>query len=149
MTGMKSCVLTALLLLALTGSGQTAELTVVVSGLRSEIGILRVALFESAKGFPGEATRALARQTLDLTAHPKGQPVTLIFKNLPEKKYAVSLFHDEDGDGKLKTSWLGKPREGVGTSNNHTRRLGSPEFEPASFELRGSQTISVVVSYEP
>jgi uncharacterized protein (DUF2141 family) len=146
---MKSFIQRAVLLLALTAAGQAADLTVIVSGLRGGSGFLRVALFESAKGFPGEVTHSLTRQSLDLTAHPKGQPVTVVFKNLPDKKYAVSLFHDEDADGKLKTSWLRTPREGTGTSNNPPRRLGPPEFESSSFEIRGDRTISVVVSYEP
>jgi uncharacterized protein (DUF2141 family) len=146
---MKSGVPMALLWLALTGASQAADLTVVVSGLRNGNGFLRVALFESAKGFPGEVTRALTRQSLDLTAHPKDQPVKVVFKNLPDKTYAVSLFHDEDADGKLKTHWFRAPREGTGTSNNPPRRLGPPEFGPSSFELKGDRTISVVVSYDP
>jgi uncharacterized protein (DUF2141 family) len=137
----------ALLLFLSCGSSRAAELTVVVQGLNSTNGILRAALFESAKGFPMDATRALAHQSLNLTSLPKGHPATFVFKSLPEKDYAVSLHHDEDADGKLKTSWLGKPREGIGTSNTITLGMGPPEFKKSSFMLTGDLTIHVTMLY--
>ena len=136
-----------LLVLILPVWGRSAELTVAVCGLRSEGGRLCVALFDSAKGFPSDASQAIVSQSLDLATIPRNQPVTLVFKNLAEKRYAISVFHDEDFDGKLKTNWLGIPKEGVGVSNNARGRLGPPKYEAATFDLKALLRISVTVSY--
>jgi len=84
---------------------------------------------------------------LALAATPTNHPRAVIFKNLPEKTYAVCVFHDEDSDGKLKTNWLGMPREGVGSSNNAKGRLGPPRFSAAAFPLAVTLRIVVAVTY--
>jgi len=136
-----------ILLLAFSASLRAADLTVVVDGLRSETGIVRVALFDSERGFPMDTSRAVALQRLDLAVLPATQSKTIVFKNLPSKTYAVSVFHDEDSDGKLKTNWLGMPREGVGASRNAKGTMGPPRFGAAAFPLAGNLRIVVSVIY--
>ena len=136
-----------ILLLASSAPSPAADLTVVVTGLRSETGIVRVALFDSEPGFPIDTSRAVALQQMDLSVTPTNHPRAVVFKNLPEKTYAVSVFHDEDSDGKLKTNWLGMPREGVGSSNNAKGRIGPPRFAAAAFPLAGNLWIVVAVTY--
>jgi uncharacterized protein (DUF2141 family) len=136
-----------ILLLAFSASSRAADLTVVVDGLRSEAGIVRVALFDSGGGFPMDTSRAVALQRLDLAVLPATHSKAIVFKNLPAKTYAVSVFHDEDADGKLKTNWLGMPREGVGASRNAKGRMGPPPFGAAAFLLTGNMRIVVSVIY--
>ncbi len=38
------------------------------------------------------------------------------FAGIAPGRYAVTAQHDEDGDGKLKTNFIGMPKEGVGIS---------------------------------
>ncbi len=147
MFGMKQLLSGVLIFLIYTQWAQSAELTIVVEGLRSTRGALHIALFDSGKGFPMEAASAVARQSLILATRPTDQPIRVVFKNLPEKKYAVCILHDEDSDGKLKTNFIGIPKEGVGVSNNAKGLLGPPKFEAAVFTLTGPLTISVTVSY--
>lgn len=128
---------------------QAADLTVVVRGVNSTNGTLRVALFESAKGFPMDASLALTHQSIALQGFPEGQPITMVFRNLTEKPYAVSVLHDADSDGKLKTNFLGVPREGTGVSNNPRSLMGPPKFSAAIFKLNGDQQIAIAVSYFP
>jgi uncharacterized protein (DUF2141 family) len=59
----------------------------------------------------------------------------------------VAVFHDENGNGKLDTNFLGIPREGVGVSNNKLRKLGPPTWEDSKFGLAGSLTLDVVLHY--
>ena len=136
-----------ILLLTFPVTSPAADLTVVVTGLISETGIVRVALFDSEPGFPLDTSRAVTLQQMDLAMTTTNHSRTVVFKNLPEKTYAVSVFHDEDSDGKLKTNWLGMPREGVGSSNNAKGWMGPPRFAAAAFPLSGNLRIVVVVTY--
>ncbi len=124
-----------------------ADLTVVVEGVRSRDGFLRVALFDSAKGFPMNAPLARALQSVKLASEPPSHPIILVFTNLAEGNYAVSVFHDEDSDGKLKTNILKIPAEGIGVSNNAKGHLGPPKFESAAFALNNQTKISITVLY--
>ncbi|MGB3150347.1 MAG: DUF2141 domain-containing protein [Maribacter sp.] len=61
----------------------------------------------------------------------------VIFENIPEGTYAISVFHDQDNNGKLKT-FLGIPTEGTGSSNNAPARFGPPKWEDAKFQVQGN-----------
>jgi uncharacterized protein (DUF2141 family) len=66
-------------------------------------------------------------------------PQTLIaqvtLKNLPRGVYAVSVFHDENMNGRLDKNVLGIPKEGYGASNNPRKSMGPPKFAEAKFQL--------------
>ena len=49
-------------------------------------------------------------------------------------RYAVSLMHDENGNGRLDTT-LGIPREGFGFSNNPGLTFGPPRFSAVVVEI--------------
>lgn len=66
-------------------------------------------------------------------------PVTFSFNNLSPGTYSVTIHHDRDSDGKTKTATcsFGKPRDGVGFSNNvDPRRLWrKPRWNEVKVEL--------------
>lgn len=68
----------------------------------------------------------------------------VVFEDLPADSYAVSIFHDEDSNGKLN---MGKllpiPTEKYGFSNNPNSTFGPPTFEECLFELN-KDTIIVI-----
>lgn len=144
---MKACLPRLLLLLATAGAVRAADLTVELTGMRNDKGVLRVALFGSAAGFPMDASRAIATRSVAVASLPTNRPGAVVFRDLPLKTYAVSVFHDEDSDGKLKTHWFGMPDEGVGTSNNAKGRIGPPRFQSAAFALQGDMRILVRIAY--
>ena len=110
-------------------SGTT--LVVTVEGLRSHKGVVAVNVFKGEKGFPGDDSRAHAKQIVPITEGAK--TVTLRFANLPPGDFAVVLLHDENQNGKMDTGIFGIPREGFGASNNPKVRTGPPRFSDASF----------------
>ena len=57
--------------------------------------------------------------------------------------YAVSLFHDENGNGRLDTI-LGIPREGFGFSRNPPIRFGPPRFDAARFAVTSGEAAQQV-----
>lgn len=61
--------------------------------------------------------------------------------------HAVALFHNENGDGKLDTNFIGIPREDVGVSNNQFRANGPPNWDDAKFNVNGDLVLDVTIRY--
>jgi uncharacterized protein (DUF2141 family) len=103
---------------------------VVVTGARNDRGLIRVALFAGPEGFPGHDEHALGRAVTPASTGP----VTLVFRDVPPGEYAAAVLHDEDGNGRMRSNWLGMPREGYGTSNNPG---GRPKYGKSRFHHDG------------
>jgi uncharacterized protein (DUF2141 family) len=115
-----------------------------IEGLRSDRGQVVCALFAGADDFPKKIDRAFARTGAEIVA---GR-ARCDFSSVPAGVYAVSVFHDENLNGKLDTNWLGIPREGVGASNNPKPRMGPPKFAAAQFQhAAGSMDIEITMHY--
>jgi len=106
--------------------GATLELE--VAGLTSTAGDVVAVLYDSSDGFPTKTKLAVATVTV-----PAGRAVR--FEGLTPGRYAVSLFHDVDGDGKLDMWWFGPPKEGVASSNDAAGRMGPPSFDDAAIDI--------------
>ena len=131
-----------LLLLALpflASATGTGSVEVSVSGLRSAKGQVLACLTAKAKGFPNCRLDPAARKL----AVPAGGAVTLLFKGLPPGSYAVSLLHDENGNGKADMTLM-IPREGFGFSRDAAARFGPPKFSAAAFDV-GADEVSVPI----
>src|SRR5450755_1266464 len=70
------------------------------------------------------------------------------FPRLNAGAYAISVFHDENSNGRLDTNLMGIPREGVGASNNAKGHFGPPKFDAAAFRFSGSRLeVKITVNY--
>lgn len=119
-------------------------LTVHVSALRNDKGQVGCMLFASADGFPKSPEKALARQFVPIAK----TEATCVFPGVGAGTYAVVAMHDENGNGKLDTNFLGIPTEGVGASRDARGRLGPPSFADAAFRTPGgSVEIPIVIRY--
>jgi len=58
--------------------------------------------------------------------------VRLEFGPVPAGRYAISLLHDENGNGKADMT-LFLPKEGFGFSRDAPVRMGPPSFNSAAF----------------
>ncbi len=67
----------------------------------------------------------------------------VVFDNVPTGTYAISLFHDEDNDGKL-DSLFGIPTEDTGSSNDAPAKFGPPKWEDAKFEVSGKTVKQII-----
>lgn len=126
--------------------GQPADgvIRVEVSGLRNDNGKVQCALFSSAAGFPKNADQAVAR----VTAHISQGRAACEFSAVAPGTYAVSVFHDANGNGKMDTNWMGMPREGVGASNNPKSRFGPPSFNSAAVRFTGGRLeLKITIHY--
>lgn len=116
-----------------TSSSQNSihELTLTVNNISNSNGVIRVLLFQGPEGFPDQAKFAIQSASIKII----NKTAIHTFKNLPEGTYAISLFHDSQNTGKLRTNSFGIPKDGYGFSNNVAGIIGSPSFEKAAFKL--------------
>jgi uncharacterized protein (DUF2141 family) len=62
--------------------------------------------------------------------------------------YAIVVYHDEDGNGKVTRSWIGLPTEGFGFSNNPNVFLVPPKHsEAAVFIEAGKTVLNIEIKY--
>lgn len=105
--------------------GATSTLTVRIAGIRNPKGNLIVKLSRDSNIVEMRKVE-IDRKTL--TAQ-------VVYRKLPQGVYAVSLFHDENMNGKLDSSFMGIPKEGYGFSNNPPKRIGQPKYAETTFKL--------------
>jgi uncharacterized protein (DUF2141 family) len=102
----------------------TGTVKIMMHGMKSDAGIMRVALFSEHNVFPGE------KPDFGGTAQIHNMVATAEFHNVPYGHYAVSVFHDENANAKLDLGLFG-PLERYGFSNGARGFLGPPSFEKA------------------
>ena len=56
------------------------------------------------------------------------------------------VYHDEDGNGELKTGLFWRPKEGFAFSNNYSPK-GRPKFKKAAIELIHGEPIVIELNY--
>jgi uncharacterized protein (DUF2141 family) len=123
---------------------QGGAIDVEIVGLRNNKGQVSCALYASAEGFPKDSQKAIHRDT-SLISEKK---TSCKFSGIEPGIYAVSVFHDENSNGKLDTNFLGIPREGVGASNDAKGHMGPPKFHAAQFQFSGGRlNLKITINY--
>ncbi|ELR99500.1 DUF2141 domain-containing protein [Gloeocapsa sp. PCC 73106] len=123
---------------------ETSTLTIQVSGLRNANGNLCVALFNSPDGYPSNITEAIRLSSVLIETTPQ----VILFEELAYGTYAIVAFHDENGDSKLNTNFLGIPKEGIGFSGDPKIWRGVPAYEKVKFEFTPEEkTIGITMKY--
>lgn len=121
-----------------------SRIRVVAHGLTHTEGQVLVALFVSKEGFPSDIDQAIQRGVAQMDS----TVATYTFDPVPQGDYAISVLHDEDGNGKMKTATFGRPAEGWGVSNDAKARYGPPKFTSALFSARqDSVTVELQLRY--
>ncbi len=126
---MKRASLFAAALLLAASPAAAAELTLALS-TRATGGRIAIAVYrdgESLRRGEGAVRTALVPRT--------GRITTTTLDGLPAGRYAVAVFHDTDGNGRLSTWPIGLPKEAYGFSRNARGRFGPPPFDAAAFDL--------------
>ncbi len=77
----------------------------------------------------------------------KNKKCVITFKNLPDGKYAVQYFHDENSDNKIAKNAIGMPKEGYGFSNDAHGKFGPKKFKKWLFTIKGDTKIKVRTKY--
>lgn len=114
-----------------------------MSGFRSGDGQVLIAVFKGESGFPGDPAKAWKK----LVARVENGRARVDIAGATPGDYAISVVHDENANNTLDTSWIGIPKEGIGTSNNAKGRMGPPKYRDAKFsvtEAGASQDITMM-----
>jgi uncharacterized protein (DUF2141 family) len=69
--------------------------------------------------------------------------VTMQIVDIPIGEYALAVFHDENGNGKLDTNWLGIPKEKVAFSRAKMKTFGPPRYKECAFRVTSDYEISI------
>lgn len=115
---------TIVCLLAASRTIAQAKLEVTVKNIKEAKGSIRIALFTNEKDFLKNAAYA---KVVEAT----GKEVRIVFEDLTPGVYAVSVFHDANGNGTLDKNLMGMPTEGFAFGNNAMGMFGPPSFEKA------------------
>lgn len=101
---------------------------------KSNKGEIALVIFKSEDGFPDNVKKAVFKDFISINKFPYSL-------DLPEGDYAVSLFHDENGNKKLDTNFLNIPKEAFGFSNDALGIMGPPSFSNAKIHMVNNQRI--------
>ena len=104
------------------------DVTLHVTGIEQQKGEVFAALYDAA-GWSGDHLISGAHVAVT------GADATLHLTVPSPGRYAIKLFHDLDGTGKLTRNFLGIPQEPYAFSNNATGSMGPPDFAAAAFDV--------------
>ena len=121
----------------------TNNVRIIIPNIRSDKGEILIAIYNKANGFPENA--ALAFRTTKMKA--KKGSLAYVLNGLEHGKYAIAIFHDENGDGKMNKNMLGIPKEGYGVSNNVKNLMSAPAFKDAVFDHTKETELSIQLNY--
>jgi uncharacterized protein (DUF2141 family) len=111
----------------------------VVTALRSDAGVVRVGLYNSAARWPQSG---MDWRACDARIH--GRRATCEIPNVGAGTYAIAMTHDENNNNHFDQGFLGWPLEGYGFSNNvRPRMLGPPPWDGARFDYRGGPPLTI------
>jgi uncharacterized protein (DUF2141 family) len=140
-----AAVLFAAVLFAAPVAARAADLWVTIDGVRNSVGAVYVCLWTEALTYP-DCAKSVPRDRRALS--PEGGRARTLFTGLAPGTYAISVMHDENGNGVMDTNFLGFPREGFGFSNvPRLTGMSAPTFEEASFRVDGDATLVVTMIY--
>lgn len=77
-------------------------------------------------------------------ANPTKGANTFNITNIPSGTYAVAIFQDNNGNGKLDENMFGAPKEPFAFSNNIVPKFSTPDFEDCKFQFsKEGQVLSI------
>jgi uncharacterized protein (DUF2141 family) len=128
----------ALATLFAAGNARAADLTVNVKGIKSQKGNVLVVLYDSANTFLKPGAQAGVQ-----VSPVQATEASVVFRDLPAGRYALTAFHDENANGKLDFNISGSPLEAVGFSNDAMGTARAPLFDQAAVGLDANTAITV------
>ena len=119
-----------------------ADLTVQISNIKNNNGLVQLGLYNDASKFPkvGETYKMVRVRT-------KGNQSFYTFKNLPLGKYALAIYHDENANKICDTNFFGIPKEAYAFSNGIRPRFSAPSFQSCSFMVNSDKSIRIKLVY--
>ncbi len=134
---MKSILLAGLLFSAAVSAAGDPNLRVIATNVQSDAGQVIVWVYDNKDDWLSDRYRTF--KNVKVAGNRVGDSVTLELL-LPPGEYALSVFQDEDNDTKLKSNFIGLPKEPAALSNNLRPKFGPPRYKDAVFSI-GDQLV--------
>ena len=134
-------ILAALLLAAPTSTPPTGELRVEVRNIGSAKGDIWIGVFDKADTFLEDDAQAYGK-VFKVAANGTQ---SYVLPGVAHGRYAISVFHDENGNGKLDKNFWGVPKEPFAFSRDARAKFSKPDFKDADFDF-GAGSDKVVVT---
>jgi len=114
---------------------------VIIPNVEHNKGFIDVKIYDSKDSFlkENQAVEAVRKKV------NKGKVVVPLSK-IHEGQIAIVVYHDEDGDGELKTGLFWRPKEGFAFSNNYNPK-GPPKFKKAAIMLEHGVPVEIELNY--
>jgi len=114
------------------------KLTLGIQQIRGNDGQICISVFDGPEGWPFSAEKAIFESCIGTSVAQQNFELAL----LPNKKYAIAIFHDANSNGDLdRAPGIGIPLEGFGFSSNPPLKIGAPSFDEVAISL-GEQSTS-------
>lgn len=120
-----------------TKAQESCELHVTVENIKKVKGSILIAIYNHEDHF-------LSKEVMGEGKVVESDVIKFSFNGMEVGTYAISLFHDENDNGKLDANFIGIPSEPYAFSNNAKGMFGPPSFEQCKFEVKeGAQEIVI------
>ena len=130
---MKGILASTMLSLASLAYAETT-VTVKISGVDKDTGKLFLNVFDTKKAW-------LKKPMHEESVAVDGDSATIDVQ-LPPGQYAFHVFHDVDDNGKMKSNFIGIPKEPTAVSNEAKGKFGPPKFKDAAVTI-GEEAVTV------
>jgi len=130
-----------LMILLFSSAHLLAHGTIMIEGVEHSEGFIDVKIYENEDSFLKEE---MASEVIRKKA-TQGKTVIPLSK-IHEGQIAIVIYHDEDSNGKLKTGFFWRPKEGFAFSNNYTPK-GPPKFSKAAINLIHGTPVTIKLNY--
>ena len=114
------------------------KLSLEIEGVSSDNGNVCVALYQDKDSF-------LNFERVFKTGSEKAIKgnMQIEIDDIPIGEYAVAIFHDENGNKKLDTNFMGVPKEAYAFSRGKVKMFGPPKFDECNFEIKRDTEIGI------
>ncbi|WKV11995.1 DUF2141 domain-containing protein [Marivirga harenae] len=124
-----------LILFTLFMQPKTSTLELEIGEFRNMKGHVLVSVFDNSEDFPSNEQNAIVNKKVKVTQKKH----TILIDGLSAGEYAVVFLHDENGNEKMDTNFVGAPTEGYGASNDAVNTFSAPKYKEAKFLLEGEK----------
>jgi uncharacterized protein (DUF2141 family) len=125
---MRVWVALALMVGWLPANAAAAALQVTVQGVRNDHGHIRIGVCRKP-----EFLSEICRHNAIVPARPG--TVEASIAGIPPGQYAVAVYQDVDGSGRLKRNFFGMPQEDLGFSRDPKLGMGAPSFANSAITI--------------
>lgn len=115
-------------------------LTIIVENVGSSDGYIAVGVYTNQDTFLEEG-----KAYTGVFAQAEEGITRIELTDLPNKEYAICIFHDENGNKEMDTNFIGIPKEPLGFSIGKLKTFGPPSFEECAFKMTADFEIRIPI----